>query len=51
MAKAVETTKIMPCTCVNTYQDAKYGPNNRVFNYGPKIKSGTHRCTVCGRTS
>lgn len=50
MAKT-EGTTIKPCTCQNEYQDDKYGKGNRVHNYGPKIKAGTHRCTVCARTN
>jgi len=39
---------IVACTCQNTYQDALYGKQNRVFNpiksSGPEKKG---RCTVC----
>jgi hypothetical protein len=43
-------TEIRKCTCKHSYQDTKYGKNNRVFNIKPS-KPGTFesRCTVCGK--
>lgn len=41
--------KIMPCTCVHPYQDAKYGIGRRVHNgCGSNKGSHGHRCTSCG---
>ena len=34
---------IKKCTCAHTFQDKKYGKNNRVYN---KTADGW-RCTVC----
>lgn len=36
---------IMPCQCAHAFQDAEYGPGNRVFNETP---NKGFRCTVCG---
>lgn len=41
-------TKVMACTCVSSYQDAKYGNGNRVHNE-TAVKNGGWRCTVCGK--
>jgi hypothetical protein len=37
---------ILPCTCVNKFQDKEYGTGKRAFNECLKDK---WRCTVCGR--
>jgi len=44
-------TKIKRCTCVNSYQDKRYGKHRRVHN---KATGGTKRpegwvCTVCDK--
>lgn len=40
---------IVKCNCSHSYQDAKYGPGNRVANLKFKDKSKNEaRCTVCG---
>lgn len=43
-AKKTSGTVLLPCRCTSTYQDAKYGKNNRVHNVGAKNST----CTVCG---
>ena len=40
-------TMIKTCGCDHTYQDATYGPRNRVFNVG---MTGKQTCTVCGKS-
>ena len=43
-------TKIIKCTCSNSYQDNRYGASKRVMNATLKGKtsiSTTWRCTVC----
>lgn len=41
-------TKILPCNCVNAYQDEHYGKGNRVMNgKGKDPDSNGYRCTVC----
>lgn len=44
----VNETKVLPCSCKNTYQDTKYGQFKRV-HISVSSKSGTisYRCTVC----
>ena len=37
---------ILKCKCTHSYQDEKYGKQNRVCN--KMIKEPNHRCTVCG---
>lgn len=37
-------TEIVSCTCVNAYQDEKYGKGQRLAN----ANSSGMRCTVCG---
>ncbi len=41
---------ILSCSCVNTYQDEKYGKEKRVHNLCKPKNPGTdiYRCTVCG---
>lgn len=39
---------IKKCTCVNEYQDRKYGKGMRVHTTG---KKDGDRCTVCGPVS
>lgn len=44
-------TKILKCTCQNTWQDKEYGRSMRVMNKtqkGNSTDSATYRCTVCG---
>ena len=41
-------TMIKTCGCDHTYQDATYGPRNRVFNVG---MTGKQTCTVCGKST
>jgi len=46
------STKILTCTCTNSYQDNLYGKQKRVMNEVLKLKqeySATFRCTVCGK--
>ena len=46
----VKMTKILPCNCRNSYQDAHYGLGLRVHNWAPKStgnKVAGWRCTVC----
>lgn len=40
---------ILRCTCVNPYQDKRYGKGLRVVNPTTKGNSNsvTYRCTVC----
>jgi len=38
-------TKVMPCSCKHAYQDQKYGPGMRLWNFA---KKAGWRCTVCG---
>jgi hypothetical protein len=38
------TTKLVKCTCNNSFQDEAYGYRNRMAN---EMKSGQYRCTVC----
>ena len=52
-----ETTKILPCTCNNEFQDKTYGTKLRLHNrcgsadQGKKAESTrTYRCTVCAKT-
>lgn len=40
---------IRKCSCEHPYQDAKYGPGQRVHN--PTKDRNVTRCTVCDRTS
>ncbi len=46
------TTKVVKCTCVHPYQDAKYGKGKRIGNLsrGAQQKGSIekYRCTVCG---
>lgn len=37
--------KVLPCDCVHTYQDEKYGPKKRLHNETDK----GYRCTICGK--
>jgi hypothetical protein len=39
-------SKIVKCNCKNTYQDNKYGKDQRVHN--TTSKTNGVRCTVCG---
>lgn len=41
------STIIMPCTCKDEYQDARYGKGNRVHNVSNKTKDKIAYCTVC----
>jgi len=45
------TTKIVKCTCINDFQDKKYGRKLRIANYCVSSKHQTvpWRCTVCGK--
>ena len=55
-----ETTKILPCTCNNEFQDKTYGTKLRLHNrcgsagaaQGKKTGSSAneYRCTVCAKT-
>ena len=36
---------IVKCTCINSYQDKKYGNKMRIAN--ATQKTDTYRCTVC----
>jgi hypothetical protein len=40
---------ILKCKCKHDYQDAQYGPGQRVHNFAPKEFGGAGgwRCTVC----
>jgi hypothetical protein len=40
---------ILKCKCKHAYQDAQYGPGQRVHNFAPNAFSGAGgwRCTVC----
>jgi len=38
-------SRIVHCSCVNAYQDARYGKGNRV---ACNAKDGSSSCTVCG---
>lgn len=42
---------LMPCTCTQSYQDARHGPGMRVHNEckPPSAGSARWRCTACGR--
>jgi hypothetical protein len=43
------TSKTLSCTCVNEYQDKKYGKGKRVFNKGKREgETAYFKCTVCG---
>jgi hypothetical protein len=45
------TTTVKLCTCVHSYQDARYGDKLRVHNYAPRGgpgKTPAWRCVVCG---
>ena len=38
------------CTCDSSYQDERYGKNQRICNKMNKDKNkDEYRCTVCGR--
>ena len=43
------SSKVIPCTCIHEFQDAKYGRGNRVHNWARSgnNKIGGWRCTVC----
>ena len=44
-------TYTLPCNCIHTYQDTKYGKGMRVHNFclnHPDKARGGWRCTVCG---
>jgi hypothetical protein len=44
-------TKILKCSCKNSYQNGRYGRGKRVHNETMKPKGQTpkeYRCTVCG---
>jgi hypothetical protein len=38
---------IKRCSCVNKYQDKRYGTNLRVHNPCKGVQKEQHRCTVC----
>jgi len=40
-------TKIMKCSCKNTYQDSKYGSGMRLHNSRLDSAKSGYRCTVC----
>lgn len=41
---------IVKCSCVNSFQDKRYGPGMRVANFAAKAsQNGGYRCTVCER--
>jgi len=40
-------TKILPCRCVHSYQDARYGRGLRVHNNVQTSKKEGYYCTVC----
>lgn len=43
-------TQIIFCTCEHSYQDKRYGKNQRVHNKGEHKGGGDKwTCTVCGR--
>lgn len=42
---------IQRCTCINEYQDKRYGKNMRVKNNCLKQGSKSARCTVCNHES
>jgi hypothetical protein len=42
------TTQIRFCTCVNEFQDKKYGIRQRVHNRAGGKGTVKWRCTVCG---
>ena len=43
------TTKVLPCSCANEYQDRKYGKGRRLHNKGKREgESAYFKCTVCG---
>lgn len=43
-------TKVMKCTCNNTFQDTQYGKNMRLFNpIGKGNQDAGFRCTVCNK--
>lgn len=41
-------SKIIPCNCVNEFQDREYGKGMRVFNTAGK-NGDKLCCTVCGK--
>ncbi len=43
-------TKIIACNCVSSFQDTRYGHNNRLANVTGGTTPG-YRCTVCDRTA
>lgn len=47
----MKNTKIIKCTCLNSFQDGEYGTQNRVHNKAVS-KSNTEtkwRCSVCAK--
>jgi hypothetical protein len=44
-------TIVRKCNCQNEYQNARYGPGQRVKNAVavPKGQPPRYRCTVCGK--
>jgi hypothetical protein len=42
-------TIIRECTCLNDYQDKRYGKNKRVMNKSQGKDKNKAKCTVCGR--
>lgn len=45
--------RILPCSCKNDFQDARYGKGNRAHTIGrdgsKRSQYGKHTCTVCGK--
>ena len=40
-----DNSKVMKCTCSNSFQDGRYGVGMRVFNKGREV----WRCTSCAK--
>lgn len=51
MIGEVTKQKVRTCICENKYQDAIYGPFNRLHNISQKENQNPKgwRCTACGR--
>jgi hypothetical protein len=50
---AKTTAKIMPCNCLNDFQDRTYGKRMRVHTFHTKTAKDvnpSYSCTVCGTT-
>jgi hypothetical protein len=43
------TIKILPCICVSSYQDKRYGTGMRVHNRAGRAAPYKYRCAVCAK--